>query len=93
MGAGFAGSTANKVNVNVNTAGGSKKQGGPALVGLGNWSNRNVSINANGQNKSRYFIFNMNQLGGVGAGKSQFNTGNSYARPDGVKGPYQITFN
>jgi len=85
MGAGLAGSSANRVSVNGNSFGGSKKQGGPALVGLDHWSNRSVLISANGKNKTRNVVFCMNQLGGVGAGKSQFGTGNSYARPDAVK--------
>ena len=85
MGAGFAGSTMNNVSVNGNSYGGDKKQGSVPLVGKHNWSNREIKINANGQNKSRYVIFCMNQLGGIGANKSQFNTATSARRPDAVK--------
>jgi hypothetical protein len=30
-------------------------------------------------------VYAQNQLGGIGAGRSMFNTSNTYARPDGVK--------
>uniref|UniRef100_A0A6C0B9K4 Uncharacterized protein n=1 Tax=viral metagenome TaxID=1070528 RepID=A0A6C0B9K4_9ZZZZ len=85
LGAGLAGSSMNNVSINGNSYGGDKKQGLVPLVGRQNWSNRDVKINANGQNKSRYVIFCMNQLGGVGANRSQFNTATSYSRPDAVK--------
>jgi hypothetical protein len=85
MGAGFAGSTMNNVSVNGNSYGGDKKQGLVPLVGKQNWANRDIKINANGQNRSRYVVFCMNQLGGVGANKSQFGTATSAARPDAVK--------
>jgi len=85
MGAGFAGSTKHNVSVNGNSFGGSKKQGGPALVGLSYWGNRAILIRANGQNESRNQVFCLNQLGGVGAGKSMFRTANSYARKSGVQ--------
>ena len=84
MGAGFAGSTANKVSVNGNSSGGSKKQGLAPTVGLSYWANRSVLLHANGQNASRNHVFCINQLGGVGAGNSMFRTSGSYARKDGV---------
>ena len=86
MGAGLACSLKNAgVSVNGNSYGGNKKQGLVGLVGLDHWANRAVLIEANGQNKTRLFVFCMNQLGGVGRGNSQFNSGTSYARPDGVQ--------
>ena len=85
FGAGLSGSSALKVNINGNTSGGSKKQGIPPYVGLNNWSNRNVKINANGSPEKRKLVFCMNQLSGVGVGKSQFRTANSYARKDGIR--------
>jgi hypothetical protein len=85
MGAGFACSTASNISVNGNSGGGSKKQGLAPLVGLNLWCNQAVRFNANNGTKAqRTKVFCINQLGGVGAGKSQFNTGNSYARPDSV---------
>jgi hypothetical protein len=85
FGAGLSGSTALRVNTNGNTGGGSKKQGIPPYVGLNNWSNRAVKFNAYSDPVKREIVFCINQLGGVGAGKSQFRTANSYARKDGVK--------
>ena len=41
----------------------------------------------------RQIIYTMNMLGGIGAGKSQFNTSNTYARPDGVTRRAPYTFN
>ena len=85
FGAGLAGSSAYGVNSNLNTSGGDKKQGFASLVGVNSWSNRSILINANGQNKTHDVVFCMNQLGGVGAGKSQFGTATSAAKPDGVQ--------
>jgi hypothetical protein len=85
MGAGLPGSLSTGVSVNGNSYGGDKKQGLVPLVGKQNWANRDIKINANGQNKSLKVVFCMNQLGGVGANRSQFNTGTSAAKPDAVK--------
>ena len=85
MGAGLAGSSMNNVSINGNSYGGAKKQGLVSYIGKGNWTNREIKINSNGQNKSRYVVFCMNQLGGVGANRSQFNTATSAMRPDAVK--------
>jgi hypothetical protein len=85
MGAGLACSSNYTVNVNLNTAGGNKKQGIPSSVGLDNWADLAVRTNAYGSTKGRNMIFCVNQLGGVGAGRSQFNVGSNYSRPDGVK--------
>jgi hypothetical protein len=85
MGAGLAGSLMTDVSVNGNSYGGDKKQGLVSYVGKQNWVNREIKINANGQNNTRQVVFCMNQLGGVGANRSQFNTGTSAAKPDAVK--------
>jgi hypothetical protein len=84
FGAGLAGASSYGVNPNLNTSGGDKKQGFAPTVGLNNWSNRAVLIDANGQNKSHNYVFCMNQLGGVGASRSQFRTATSSAKPDGI---------
>jgi hypothetical protein len=86
MGAGLACSSVFVVNTNLNTAGGSKKQGLTSRVGLNNWSDRAVQINANGSVRGRNMIFIVNQLSGVGRGKSQFNVPGSYVTKDGVRG-------
>jgi len=85
MGAGLAGSSVFSVNPNQNTAGGSKKQGIPSRIGLDGWADRSVQINANGSVTGRNMIFVVNQLGGVGVGKSMFNVPSSYAKKDGVR--------
>ena len=70
MGAGGAGSTMYKSNVNVPTGGGTKKQGITSRVGLDNWENREIQTHSNGI--GRFKLVFMNQLGGVGRGKSPF---------------------
>jgi len=85
MGAGFAGSTKSNVNINQNTAGGDKKQGIVSRVGLNNWSNLAVQTNANGSPKGRRTIFFMNQLGGIGRGKSPFMVDGSFTKKRGAK--------
>ncbi len=67
------------------TGGGNKKQDLVSRVGLGHWANDHVARLANGQNASRNVVFCMNQLGGVGAGKSMFRTANSYAKKSGIQ--------
>jgi hypothetical protein len=84
MGAGLASSHSYNVNTNLNTSGGARKQGIPPYTGLDNWANRAVKINANGSPEKRRIVFCMNQLGGVGVGRSQFRTASSAAKPDGV---------
>ena len=71
MGAGFACASLYNTNANLNTHGGNKKQGLTSRVGLNNWSNAAVQMYSNGYGRNKLFI--MNQLGGVGAGKSMFN--------------------
>ena len=85
MGAGFASSSIFLVDPNMNTAGGNKKQGLVSRVGLNSWSDRTIQINANGSIRGRNMIFVVNQLGGIGRGKSQFNVPGSYSNKDGVR--------
>jgi hypothetical protein len=80
MGAGNAGSTKYKSNVNLNTFGGSKKQGITSRVGLDNWANVAVQTYSNGYGRNQ--LFYMNQLGGIGTGKSMFN--GNFSQKDGV---------
>ena len=80
MGAGNASSSVYSTNVNMNTFGGSKKQGITSRVGLDNWANVAVQTYSNGYGKDKLVC--MNQLGGVGAGKSMFN--GRFTQADGV---------
>lgn len=80
MGAGNASSTSYGANVNLNTFGGSKKQGVTSRVGLDNWANLAVQTYSNGYGRNKLFV--INQLGGVGAGKSMFN--GMFTQVDGV---------
>jgi hypothetical protein len=81
MGAGLGSSSLYKSNPNVNTFGGDKKQGLPISVGLDPWSDRASRILSIGTNRNKLFI--MNQLGGVGVGRSMFNV--YYTNKDGVR--------
>jgi hypothetical protein len=80
MGAGNACSSVYNTNVNLPTFGGSKKQGITSRVGLDNWANRAVQTYSNGYGRNK--LFTMNQLGGVGVGKSMFN--GRFTQVDGV---------
>jgi len=89
MGAGNAGSTVYNTNVNLDTAGGDKKQGLPPFANASTpWANRAMQIRAVGD--KRNVIFTLNQIGGVGRAMSQFKVGNGINNPDGVrrKAPY-----
>ena len=92
--AGGAGSTVYGVNVNLNTAGGSKKQGLPPFTNTSTpWAMRALLIKANSTPYQRNTIYSMNQLSGVGRGKSEFNIGSAgISHPDGAKRtpPYQF---
>ena len=66
IGACSAGSTIYNCNVNLNTAGGTKKQGLPFNIDAQTYNKRNVKIKATGK---RDYIFTMNQLGGIGRGR------------------------
>jgi hypothetical protein len=92
MGAGLAGSTQSNVNVNMNTAGGDKKQGLPSRVGLDNWANLAVQTFADGSIQGRSTIFYMNQLGGVGRGKSPFSVASSFTQKRGAKRKLPMVF-
>ena len=81
MGAGLGSSSLYKSNPSVNTFGGNKKQGLPVSVGLDPWSDRASRTFSVGKNRNKLFI--MNQLGGVGVGRSMFNV--NYTHKDGVK--------
>jgi hypothetical protein len=81
MGAGNASASLYKTNPNINTFGGSKKQDIPTRVGIDAWSNYGYQTNANGIGRNKLFI--MNQIGGVGVGRSMFNT--SYVQPRGLR--------
>jgi hypothetical protein len=80
MGAGNASASSYNTNVNLNTWGGTKKQGITSRVGLDNWANRAIQTYSNGYGRNKLFV--MNQLGGVGAGQSMFN--GRYVQVDGV---------
>jgi|LauGreDrversion4_2_1035121.scaffolds.fasta_scaffold714910_1 hypothetical protein len=92
MGAALASSTQSGVNINMNTAGGDKKQGIPSRVGLDNWANLAVQTEANGSVTGRSTIFYMNQLGGVGRGKSQFSVAGTYVQKRGAKRKLPMVF-
>lgn len=70
MGPGLAGSSRHNVNVNINTGGGSKKQGLPATRNVGNPFALNA-IKRRASSNSKAFII-INQLGGIGRKRSQF---------------------
>jgi hypothetical protein len=83
--AGNAGSSKYKVNTQLNSAGGSKKQGIASRVGLDHWANSAIQTEANGTVYGRNLIFHINQLGGVGAGHSMFHVAGKYNEPRGVR--------
>jgi hypothetical protein len=86
MGAGNAGASQYKANVNLNSGGGSKKQGVTSRVGLDNWANLAIQTYSNGYGRNKLFV--MNQLGGVGAGQSMFN--GRFTQVDGVHSQMDI---
>ena len=81
MGAGLGSSSLYKLNTSVNTFGGNKKQGLPVSVGLDSWADRASRTFSVGTNRNKLFV--MNQLGGVGVGRSMFNV--NYTHKDGVR--------
>jgi len=87
MGAGNASASLYKMNPNLNTFGGSKKQDIPTRVGIDAWANYGYQTNANGIGRNKLFI--MNQIGGVGVGRSMFNT--SYVQPRGLRKTVDIS--
>lgn len=64
IGACSAGSTIYNCNVNLNTAGGNKKQGLPFQLDRRTFQHRAVKIKATGNRRD--YIFTMNQIGGIG---------------------------
>ena len=93
--AGGAGSSKNyKVNVNLNSAGGSRKQGLTSTVGKDHWAATAIQTHAVGTQAGRSTIFSMNQLGGIGRGMSQFTIPNiSSARGVHRVPPYVFKMN
>jgi len=87
MGAGNASASLYKTNPNINTFGGSKKQDIPTRVGIDAWANYGYQTSANGIGRNKLFI--MNQIGGVGVGRSMFNT--SYVQPRGLRKTVDIS--
>ncbi len=71
----------------VNGYGGGKKKSGLATHGIGvlGTNVRAMKINAYTTPMQRRMIFSVNQLGGVGVGRSQFSNASTYAHPDGVR--------
>jgi hypothetical protein len=64
IGAGTAGSTIYNCNVNLNTAGGTKKQGLPFSLDSPLINHRVIKVGALGN--KRNVIFTLNQIGGIG---------------------------
>ena len=90
---GGAGSTGYyRVNVNLNSAGGNKKQGIPSSVGKDHWADSAIQIRAEGTSATRALIIAMNQLGGVGRGYSQFYAPN-ISNPRGARRFESYVFN
>jgi hypothetical protein len=83
MGAGNASSSLYRVNPNIQTGGGSKKQGLVSYVGVDPHAGRALRTEANGTAAGRSTVTVQNQLSGVTS--SQFNRASSFARPDGVR--------
>jgi len=63
IGAGLAGSSIHNVNVNLNTAGGSKKQGSPITLGSPVYNMKEINRRATGPNRG--VVFPLNQVGGA----------------------------
>ena len=72
IGAGNAGSLGYNANVNLNTAGGTKKQGFPSITGYRPREIDNI-VKTKATGDKRDFIFSMNQIGGIGRGISPYN--------------------
>ena len=83
---GGAGSMKSNVNVNLNTAGGNKKQGITSRVTTDAWTNSSIQSDSNGMNRN--IVFTQNQLGGVGVGRSMFKGVSNGADGSSNKGPY-----
>lgn len=81
LGAGNASASLYGSNPNLETFGGIKKQGVTSRVGLDAWANYAVQTNSNGIGRFKLVI--VNQLGGVGVGRSMFNT--AFVQPRGYQ--------
>ena len=81
MGAGTAGSTIYNTNVNLNTSGGSKKQGLPFSLDGVLFNHKYIKTRATGNKRDVVFI--MNQLGGVSSSSFSSST-HSYTHGDGL---------
>jgi hypothetical protein len=85
MGAGLACSSTQKVNVNLNTCGGDKKQGLPPYTSASSpWAIRALFTRSNGSVDGRSTIFTLNQLGGVSS-SSFSSANNNWTSGRGVK--------
>jgi len=87
IGPSTAGGLSRGVNVNLNTAGGNKKQGLP--LGVGHYSYEQYrKIKTKAMGDKREFIFTLRQLSGVGRHKTPFIAG-----ADGIhaREPYRYT--
>jgi len=83
MVAGLASSSLYKTNPNLNTSGGSKKQGLPTFDGL--IANRTFVV-TKAEGRTRNVVFTMNQLGGVSSSSFSSST-HVYAVGGGVHKP------
>ena len=63
IGAGLAGSSIYNSNVNLNTGGGSKKQGSPITLGSPIFNMKEIKRRSTGPNKD--VVFMLNQVGGA----------------------------
>ena len=63
IGAGLAGSSIYNSNVNLNTGGGSKKQGSPITLGSPIFNMKEIKRRATGPNRD--VVFMLNQVGGA----------------------------
>jgi hypothetical protein len=81
MGAGTAGSTIYNTNVNLNIAGGTKKQGLPFSLDGERFNHKSIKIKAVGN--KRDVIYTMNQIGGVSS-SSFASSAHSSATGDGI---------
>lgn len=83
IGAGSAGSTIYHCNVNLDTAGGNKKQGLPFSINTNYYNKPWIAMKAIGDKRNT--IFTINQIGGVG------HIGQRFVHPDGIhnRPPYK----
>lgn len=89
IGAGNAGSTVYSCNVNLNTAGGNKKQGLPWSVDTQIINYPVIATRAIGN--KRNVIFTMNQLGGVSSSSFRSSV-HGYAGGDGIHNKASYVF-